>query len=87
MPRVFIPPTLRSMTGGTEIVDVNGRNVREIIENLEARFPGVKEQLCHADELQPGLAVAVDGSVSALGLWQRVEADSEVHFLPAVGGG
>ena len=87
MPRVFIPPALRPVTGGAETVDVDGRNVREVIDNLDARHPGIKARLCHADELQPGLAVAVDGSVSALGLWQCVEANSEVHFLPAVGGG
>jgi molybdopterin synthase sulfur carrier subunit len=87
MPRVFIPPALRSLAGGAETIDVEGRNVREAIDHLESRFPGMKERLCRGDELQPGLAVAIDGAVAALGLWQRVGADSEVHFLPAVGGG
>jgi hypothetical protein len=29
----------------------------------------------------------VDGEVARLGLLQPVRADSEVHFLPALGGG
>jgi hypothetical protein len=31
--------------------------------------------------------VAVDGEVSVLGLQERVDTDSEVHFIPALGGG
>ncbi len=87
MPRVFIPPALRSVTGGHDTVDVGGRTVREVIDNLDATFPGMKERLCQGNSLQPGLTVAVDGSVTALGLWQRVWDESEIHFLPAIGGG
>ena len=39
------------------------------------------------DELLPGVAVIVDGEASQLGLLERVRDDSEVHFLPAIGGG
>ena len=39
------------------------------------------------DDLLPGLAVVVDGETSLLGLLERVQENSEVHFLPAIGGG
>jgi hypothetical protein len=39
------------------------------------------------DALRPGLAVAINGTVSRLGLRQPVPAGAEVHFLPAIGGG
>ena len=39
------------------------------------------------DDLLPGLAVVVDGETSLLGLLERVQESSEVHFLPAIGGG
>lgn len=87
MPRVFIPPLLRQKTGGVEHVDLAGTNVRQLIEKLEEQFPGVRDRLCEDDELKPGLTVAVDGNVSSLGLLQKVGAESEVHFLPAIGGG
>ena len=45
------------------------------------------ERLCVDDGLRPGLSVAVNGVVSSLGLLQKVPDGSEVHFLPAVGGG
>ena len=78
---------MQTLTDGLGDVEVEGRNVRELIDRLEARFPGVKARLCQGDELQPGLNVAVAGSLSALGLLQPVDPDAEVHFLPAIGGG
>ena len=35
----------------------------------------------------PGMAVVVDGETSQLGLLEHVREDSEIHFLPALGGG
>ena len=87
MPRVFIPPLLRSLTGGVEEVAVDATNVRQAIDALESQFPGIHDRLCDDDGLKPGLNVVVDGNVSSLGLWQQVGENSEVHFLPAIGGG
>ena len=39
------------------------------------------------DDLISGIAVVVDGEVSQLGLLERVKENSEIHFLPAIGGG
>ncbi len=87
MPRVFIPPLLRPLTGGVEQIDVQAATVREAVDQLDARFPGLKARLCDADALKPGLSVAVDGNISPLGLLQKLAAASEVHFLPSIGGG
>ncbi len=87
MPTVFVPPLLRELTGGQQQVEVAGKNVRQVIDNLEERFPGVRERLCSGNDLKPGLTVVVGSHVSSLGLLQKVNEDSEVHFLPAVGGG
>ena len=87
MPNVFIPPLLRALTDGTEKVEVPGATVKEAIDALDTRFPGIHDRLCNGDALKPGLTVAVDGHVSSFGLLQKVEAESEIHFLPAVGGG
>ena len=87
MPRVFIPPLLRPLAEGAEEVEVAGTTVRQVVENLNTRFPGIRERLCSEGELQPGLAVAVDGQISSLGLLQKVHPTSELHFLPAIGGG
>lgn len=87
MPRVFIPPLLRTLTDNVEEVEVDAKNVRQVIEQLETRFPGIRARLCEEDGLKPGISVAVDGNVTLLGMLQKVDQQSEVHFLPAIGGG
>lgn len=87
MPRVFIPRLLVPLTEGVEQIDVEGGTVRQVVAALERRHPGLRERLCDGDRLRSGLSVAVDGNVSSLGLLQKVDPSSEVHFLPSVGGG
>jgi molybdopterin synthase sulfur carrier subunit len=84
---VWIPSLLRELTHGQERVTVPGSNVRQIIDALERTFPGVKDRLCDANGLRPGIAVAVDTQIARLGLGEKVGDKSEVHFLPAVSGG
>jgi molybdopterin synthase sulfur carrier subunit len=68
---------------------VAGHTVRQVIENLERAFPGLKAELYDEEEdvVMPGVAVVVDGETSQLGLLEHVREDSEIHFLPALGGG
>ena len=87
MPTVFIPPALRSLTGGSAQVEVSGSNVRRLIDDLERRYPGIRDRLCEGAALRSGLAVAIDGNISSLGLIQKVPEKCEVHFLTALGGG
>ena len=86
MALVFIPAMMQSLTAGASSLQVAGRTVRDILDNLEERFPGVKERLLQDGELRPDIAVAVDGEV-ALDLLERVRDDSEVHFVPPISGG
>jgi molybdopterin synthase sulfur carrier subunit len=87
MAKVWVPSLMRDLTGGQTVVTVKGSTVREIVENLEAAYPGVRKRLLSGDKLKPNIGVAVDGDVSRLGLMERVRPNSEVHFLPAVSGG
>ena len=87
MATVVIPSLLRKYTGGVERAEIEGKNLREIIRNLDARFPGLAAQLLEDGELRPSIAVSVDGEVATGGIWERVSESSEVHFMPAIGGG
>lgn len=87
MSTAFIPPLLRELTGGLERVEVDGTTVRSVIRELETKFPGIAERLLSGDLLKPGLAVAVNGSIASQGVLQKVPHGSEIHFLPAIGGG
>ena len=89
MAEVWIPPKLQELTGGKQQVQVEGTSVRRLINNLEIIHPGIKEFLVDdgEDDLVAGLAVIIDGEVSLLGMLEKVQENSEVHFLPAIGGG
>ena len=87
MPLVFIPAQLRGLTGGEAQIELPAGSVREVVEALEVRFPGIKERLCQRDELAPGLQLSIDHVMSSRGLRAKLGPKSEVHFLPAFGGG
>ena len=84
---VFIPSLLRSLTGGLAQVEVPASSVRELIDALEARYPGMRERLCENGRLRHSIAVVVDGAVSHQGLRRRLAEDSQVRFMPAMKGG
>lgn len=87
MPRLFIPPLLRPFCEGQEEVTVEGATVLEAVQSLNQRYPGVIERLCPEGKLRAGIAVTVDQNVTPRGLAQKVAPASEIHFLPAIGGG
>ena len=89
MPDVWLPARLQPLAGGQQQVHVAGHTVRQVIENLERAFPGLKAELYDEEEdvVMPGVAVVIDGETSQLGLLEHVREDSEIHFLPALGGG
>lgn len=84
---VWIPSLMRSLSGDQARVEVEGGSVRQVIERLEAAYPGMKGRICEGDGLRPGIAVSVDGVVLEGGLRHKVDADSEIHFVVSVSGG
>ncbi len=87
MPRVFIPPQMRDATGGVAEIDVDGTTVRQVIAALEIEHPDIRQRLCDGDRILPTIKAVVDGAVSPRGMLAKVGENSEVHFLPAIGGG
>lgn len=84
---VFIPAQMRNLSGGVDRVELAADSVRQVIRALDERFPGLGARLRDGDSLAPGLAVSIDGAFSAKGLYAPIGPASEVHFLPAIGGG
>ncbi|HEV2423889.1 MAG TPA: MoaD/ThiS family protein [Terriglobia bacterium] len=84
---VYIPAPLVNLTGGKSRLEVQGATVRQIIDNLEQTWPGIRDRFVAGDRLRPNISVAVDGEVSPLGLLERVSPSSEVHFVAAISGG
>ncbi len=67
MPVVFIPSPLRDLTSGNAELTVDGSTVREVVDALESRYPGLKTRLCRGDALAPGVQVSVDHVMTARG--------------------
>jgi molybdopterin synthase sulfur carrier subunit len=87
LPTVYIPTLLRTLTGGRASVEVEGGTVRQVIENLEQAWPGMRDRLLDEGKLRPNISVAVDGEVTPMGLIEAVGPSSEVHFIAAIKGG
>jgi sulfur-carrier protein len=87
MAKVFIPSAWRDLTGGTAEVRLAGDSLKQIVAALEARFPGVAQRMCEEDRVASGLAVSIDGAITSRGLLAPVGPESEIHILPAIGGG
>jgi len=85
--KIFIPTMLQSLTAGVKQVDLDARNVRQVIERLEELYPGMKDRLVEDGEIRPNLAIAINGDVAIMGMLEKVGENSEVHFVPAIGGG
>lgn len=90
MALVWVPaPWREKLTAGVVQVEVAGATVRQVIDALEAQYPGFRQRIIDPgnDRIRADMAVSVDGEISPEGLRRKVEEASEVHFLPAMSGG
>jgi molybdopterin converting factor small subunit len=89
MTTIRIPPTLRTETGGERQVPAQGDTVRELLDDLTSRFPGLRAQVIEDDDIAPFVNVYVQGEdVRTLdGIDTPVETGSTVILLPAMAGG
>jgi molybdopterin converting factor small subunit len=89
MSTVRIPPTLRTETGGERQVSATGSTVREVLDDLMSRFPGLRTQLVEDDDIAPFVNIYVEGEdVRTLdGLETPVQDGATVILLPAMAGG
>ncbi|MDP8911209.1 MAG: MoaD/ThiS family protein [Actinomycetota bacterium] len=89
MTRVRIPPTLRAETHGERDVEASGDTVRDLLDDLTERFPGLRSQLFEDGELAPFVNVYVEGEDvrTREALDTPVRDGSTVILLPAMAGG
>jgi sulfur-carrier protein len=87
MATVVIPALLRKLTNGQERVTATGRNVGQIVEDLNRQFPGLRENLIEDGEIKPSIAVSIDGEMGTAGVLEPVGEASEVFFIPSISGG
>jgi len=88
--RVRIPTPLRRFTGGAEEVGVGGETVGKAIEDLEGKFPGIRERLCdESGRVRRFVNIYVNGDDIRFlsSLETPVKDGDELAIVPAIAGG
>ena len=68
-------------TGGASEFDIEAATVRDLIDALDVRFPGLGEFVDRR------MAFAIDGDIHQDSWFSPIGADSEVYLIPKIGGG
>jgi molybdopterin synthase sulfur carrier subunit len=87
---VKLPTILRQHTGGDAAVTGTGRTVRQVLEDLDGRYPGLRDRIVTDDGgIHRFVNVYVnDEDVRYLGALETEVADGDtISILPAVAGG
>jgi sulfur-carrier protein len=86
---VRIPTILRSYTDGAKAVDGSGDTLRDLIDDVDTRHPGLRDRIVEGDGLRRFVNVYLnDEDVRFLGGLQTPVTDGDaVTVLPAVAGG
>ena len=86
---VRIPPTLREEAGGERQLLAEGATVREVLDDLAARFPALAARILENGGVAPFVNVYVEGEDVRTrdGLDTPVGDASTVILLPAMAGG
>lgn len=73
--RVKLPAVLQEFSGGVDTLEVSGRTVSECLEELEMKFPGMKESLLD----RQGKLLRVFGIYRNADGLHPVELDTQLH--------
>ena len=90
MPSVRIPTPLRKLTNELEVVQASGATIGEVIQSLDAAFPGLKERICDdSGTIRRFVNVFVnDEDIRFLEENATPVKDSdEISIVPAIAGG
>lgn len=90
MAKVRIPTPLRKLTNGSDEVTAAGRNVAEIIEDLEKNYPGLKERICEGDgKLRRFVNIYLNDEDIRFknNMETELKETDELSIIPAIAGG
>ena len=86
---VRIPTPLRTLTGGEEAVQAEGDTVAQVIEDMEAKHPGIRNRLLDDKGVRRfvNLYVGEEDIRFLDGLETKLSAGQEISIVPAIAGG
>ena len=84
---IRIASPLRSYTNGASSVQANGASVREVLADLDLRFPGMRFRMVdEQDRIRQHVRVFVN-TRAATELSAAVRTGDEIHLVCALSGG
>ena len=90
MASVLIPATLRKLTDNVETVYVAGTTLKEIVDNLESGYPGIKDRICNEHGAIRNFVDVYHNNEDVrfkAGLNTEVKDIDEIYIVPAIAGG
>ncbi len=87
---VHIPGPLRDYTKGESDVEIDAKSVREVLDVLNNKFPGIKDQICDEHgEIRRFVNIFVneENVMQEKGINTEVRDGDEVYVLPSIAGG
>ena len=90
MAQVRIPTPLRKYTAGAEAVEAEGGTVAALVNDLERRYPGIRERICdEKGEVRRFVNLFVNGEDIRFvkQLDTPIKPGDEVSIVPAIAGG
>ena len=86
---VRVPTILRNYTGGEKAVEASGATLADLLTDLDANYPGLRDRLVDEKGLRRFVNVYLnDEDVRFLGGLETAVTDGDsVTILPAVAGG
>lgn len=89
MATVRIPTPLRTLTGGKDEVEASGATIAELVENLESKYPGIRDRLLDEKGVRRFINIFVgDEDIRFLeGLKTELKGNEQIAIVPAIAGG
>ena len=87
---VVLPAALREYAKGASRVQASGRSLENLLEDLDAKFPGIRQRvLADTGRIREYVVVFVNGDQVTDGepARVRVKDGDTVHIIPSVAGG
>ncbi|MEK9866059.1 MAG: MoaD/ThiS family protein [Betaproteobacteria bacterium] len=82
MAKLVLTGSLKSLAGGISEFDIQSKNIKQLIEELETTCPALAPLI-----KSEGFAVAIDSEIYQDVLFAKIGEDSEVHLIPPIGAG
>lgn len=81
MVRVKLWGSLRDLADGQEFVEVEASTFKQVLDQLEAKYPALKPQI------KRGVSLALDGVIYRDAWFTKVSEENEIVLMPYMVGG